>query len=78
MSCEYCKELKSLFWNENSTPENELIKEVYIESDGTITVSSTATLDYVENNPDLATDANFKINYCPMCGRKLKGADNNE
>ena len=59
--CDYCKELKSIFWYGNEESRSEL-KEIYIEPDEGMTV------DF------LYSDAiSIPINFCPMCGRKLGG-----
>lgn len=54
--CEFCNELKSLYYDRSG-----VIQEVYIEPDKTLSVS----------NQDVEYIANIKINYCPMCGKKL-------
>lgn len=49
-------------------------KEVYIELDGSITINFIGVVYdkfYGEYIPDDSSDINFKINYCPMCGKKL-------
>lgn len=57
--CEYCNEMKSIFWNENEKTNSEL-KEIYIEPDKSLTV------DF------LYSDAvSIKINYCPICGVRI-------
>lgn len=57
--CEYCNKMKSIFWYETEKTNSEL-KEVYIEPDESMTV------DFLYNDA-----ISIKINYCPMCGRKL-------
>lgn len=59
--CKYCTELKSLYWNKN----HDYVREVYVELDGTLSISTPYFKDELYNG------INFKINYCPMCGRKL-------
>lgn len=80
--CPYCSENKSLFWCDDSN--EHAIREVYIESDGTLTVETNITdIAETENykkwgiNLTQKDSCNFPINYCCMCGRKLKG-DSNE
>ena len=57
--CEYCGQLKSLYANNDYT-ESE-VREIYVELDGTMTVAHLGGYD----------DINFKINFCPLCGRPL-------
>lgn len=61
--CEYCDEMKSIYWNDDYKVST--VREVYIEQDGTLSISSNAS--YEDENYDI----NIKINYCPSCGRKL-------
>lgn len=60
-TCEYCTQLKSLYENK----DHDYIREVYVELDGTISVSCPCFQDEIYDG------VNFKINYCPMCGREL-------
>ena len=60
--CEYCKKSKSLYYDKG----NPIIREVYIELDGTMSVAS-----HISDNHTMHYGINFKINYCPMCGRKI-------
>lgn len=74
--CKYCEESKSLFWCQDTN--EHFIREVYLELDGSMTVTSN-----IENLNEwrdgnkwgiyarVLDDCNFKINFCPMCGRKL-------
>ena len=73
--CEYCSNSKSLFWENNTN--NNAVREVYLELNGTMTVT-TNLLDFSQENLKSELDVfpkagcNFKINYCPMCGKKLE------
>lgn len=62
MSCEYCKNNKSLYFDKSGKHPN--LREVYIEDDGNMTVSPYFC--------DETESVQIKINYCPMCGRKLE------
>ena len=62
--CEYCDEMKSIYWNDDYRKSS--VREVYIEPDKTLTITANASYD--EDNYSI----NIKINYCPMCGRELK------
>ena len=53
--CDYCKKMKSLYYEDYA-----VIQEIYIESDGTMTIS-----------PSGGFDVNIEIAFCPMCGKKL-------
>lgn len=57
--CEYCNEefMKSIYYNKSHE-----ILEIYIEPDKTLSVSRPYGCD----------GANVVINYCPMCGTKLR------
>jgi hypothetical protein len=57
--CKYCSGNESLFWDKDAVN----IREVYIELDGSITVSGYEG----EDNKTV----NLKIEYCPICGRKF-------
>lgn len=57
--CEYCTKYKSMYWGES---REEAIKEIYVEGDGSLTVSSRFGDKY---------DVNIPIDYCPMCGRDV-------
>ena len=60
--CEYCKNNKSLYFDKENTNPN--LREVYIELDGTLSITpyyGDILIDSVQ----------IKINYCPMCGRKI-------
>ena len=59
--CEYCKDTESIYWNPND--RESFIREIYIEQDETMTVTS----NYSSSN-----SINLQLNYCPMCGKKLK------
>jgi hypothetical protein len=59
--CDYCENTESLYWNPND--RESFIREIYIEQDETMTVTS---------NYDYSNSINLPINYCPMCGKKLK------
>lgn len=77
--CEYCKESKSLFYNRYSKD----VREVYIEQDSSITIASNnfdeedyeKSLKIGFSNSEASKMAqysyNIKINYCPMCGKKI-------
>lgn len=60
--CDYCEKMKSIYWDGNK--KKTFVQEVYIELDGTLTVSP----NYGDEDTE---DINVKINYCPMCGEKL-------
>lgn len=77
--CKYCNDNESLFYDK----ESEGIREVVIEDDGTLSICSN---DYDREEMSEAMKIGFsfdesskmaqycksiKINYCPMCGRKL-------
>lgn len=74
--CDYCDKLKSLFWCDKT--EEHAIREIYVELDGSMTVSTNIT-DIEQSDCDSKwgyyhtqqDSCNFKINYCPMCGRKF-------
>lgn len=75
--CEYCNNLKSLFWCD--VMEDHVIREIYIELDGSITVETNVIdLKQAENDRKWGwyhtqkDSCNVKIKYCPMCGRKLE------
>ena len=57
--CQYCTQLKSLYFSE----DHDNIREVYIELDGSISISHWCQ--------DEMGGVNFEISYCPKCGRKL-------
>jgi len=59
--CEYCKNNKSLYFDSNN--HNSNLREVYIEDDGNMTV-----IPYLYENTEMVQ---MKINYCPICGKKL-------
>lgn len=83
--CQYCHNLKSLFWCKNG--DNNSVREVYVELDGSLSVT-TNLIDLEDikhkellrmsgcsglaNYPSPLVGCNVEINYCPMCGRKLK------
>ena len=77
--CKYCDGSESIFYEK----ESEGIREVVVELDGSLSISSN---DYDRNEYVKAQAIGFshqesalmsqysfsiKINYCPMCGRKL-------
>lgn len=77
--CKYCTCNESLFYDKNS----EGIREVVIEQDGTLSICSN-DYDREEMKESMAMGFSFdesskmaqyglsiKINYCPMCGRKI-------
>lgn len=45
---------------------------VWIDEDNDIRVFAVTD----KNSTFAHTECSFKINYCPMCGRKLRGEDN--
>jgi len=57
--CEYCQGSKSLYYS----ADNDYIREVYIEEDGTLSVF---------NPLDIMQSVSLEISYCPKCGRKIK------
>ena len=77
--CKYCEENESLFYDRDS----EGIREVVLEQDGTMSICSN---DYDREESKKAMAIGFsidesakmaqysisiKINFCPMCGKKL-------
>lgn len=54
--CNYCNSSKSLHYDKDG-----VISEIYIESDKTLSVT----------HPLPEFSVNIKINYCPICGKKL-------
>lgn len=78
--CEYCNGNESLFYDRYS----EDVREVVLETDGSLSIFSNnysrKERDKSESMGFTADEAkkmaefsyNFKINYCPMCGRKLE------
>lgn len=81
----YCHKSKSLFWCDRE--DNNSVREIYVELDGTISVM-TNLIDledvdhkkllresgcaYLADYPSLKVGCNVEINYCPMCGRSLR------
>lgn len=62
--CEYCEKGKTLISEERLDSDFEYYKfNTFIWKDELITKN--------ENEPCLEVDEKCKINYCPMCGRKL-------
>lgn len=61
--CNYCNRNKSLFIDKKLNNPN--LKEVYIENDGNL-----AIVPYLSEDTETVQ---IKINYCPMCGKKLEG-----
>lgn len=59
--CKYCEEMKSFYYSAT----NNYIQEVYMEEDGSLSIACPAFSDE-------EGDVNFKINYCPICGKKLE------
>jgi hypothetical protein len=57
--------MKSIYWNDDY--RESAIREIYIEPDKTLTIVAEASYD--EDNDSI----NIKINFCPICGRKLSG-----
>lgn len=77
--CKYCEENESLFYDRDS----EGIREVVLEQDGTMSICSN-DYDRKELKKAMAIGFSFdesakmaqysisiKINFCPMCGKKL-------
>lgn len=63
--CEYCEKGKTLISEERLDSDFEYHKfNTFIWRDELITKN--------KNGPCLDVDEKCKINYCPMCGRKLK------
>lgn len=63
--CGCCSENESLFYRKSDV-KNDLDRlELYIESDGSMMISHQNAYTFEQEN------INLKINYCPMCGRKL-------
>ncbi len=60
--CKYCEGKTSIYRDR----KNDWIREVYIELEGSLTVTP-ANVDIYDNCKDI----NLKINYCPMCGNKV-------
>ena len=83
--CIYCRAVED--WEEHSCLVNtrKLVErslddyayvgvQAWIENENEIHI-----LAVTDKNKTFAhTEALFEINYCPMCGRKLRGADNAE
>ena len=78
--CKYCTEQnESIFYDKDSNG----IREVVIEHDGTLSISSndydreeskkTQAIGFSLHESALMAQYSIsvKINYCPMCGRKL-------
>ena len=60
-NCKYCTKSERLYWCPNY---DYSVREVYVELDGSLTVDT--------NMLDENSGCNFKINFCPMCGKKLE------
>lgn len=79
-TCEYCESSKSLFYDRKSKD----VREVVIELDGTLSIFSnewdneefeklvSVGIPYDEAHKMAMFSYWIEINYCPMCGRKLK------
>lgn len=67
--CSYCQDIQSLFWRQDNLREDLDRLELYIEQDENMTISHTNAYTGEQEN------INIGINYCPMCGRKLKQED---
>ena len=63
--CEYCEKMKSILFRENGIMNDIDRLELYIEPDKTMTFSHQNMYTYKQEN------INIKINYCPMCGKRL-------
>jgi len=61
--CGYCKTNKSLYFDKQGNNPN--LKEVYIEGDGNLSVTPYLC--------DVTETIQIKLNFCPMCGRDLRG-----
>lgn len=78
--CEYCNGNESLFYDRYSKD----VREVVIEGDGSLSIfSNNYDIEQREKSESMGFTAeearnmaeysyNIKINYCPMCGRKLE------
>lgn len=77
--CKYCERSESLFYDK----ESEGIREVVVEQDGSLSVfsndydreeekkSEAIGFSFAESSRMAQYRVSIKINYCPMCGRKL-------
>lgn len=77
--CRFCEQNESLFYKKDS----EGIREVVIEPDGTLNICSndydreemkksmTIGFSFDESAKMSQYGLTIKINYCPMCNRKL-------
>lgn len=78
--CKYCNGNESLFYDRYSKD----VREVVIEGDGSLSIfSNNYDREDSEKSESMGFTAeearnmaqyryNIKINYCPMCGRKLE------
>ncbi len=79
--CNFCRNMKSIFYLEKATGLS--VKEVYIERDGSLSVTvcdGEPTKEFLQelSAPLPWSQINIEINYCPMCGKRLKECGENE
>lgn len=73
--CEYCEKKKDLVNSYELSKKNDNYHGIDASIDGNI-VYITASADVYE--PGGYEEITFRINYCPMCGRKIVEEQDNE